>query len=94
MTEEQHRWALHNIVGIIGPSGADAATSDLEPAPGVWTEAELDARLATFFLEGPTNVHQITLADALLWVWNHHPEHRQLCAANVLCFTRGASPKP
>ncbi|MEB3223119.1 MAG: hypothetical protein VKS61_13670, partial [Candidatus Sericytochromatia bacterium] len=61
----------------------------LEPEAGEVDEAALGERVRTFFLEGPRNVHQITLADALWWVWLHHPEHRGLCLANLTAFTRG-----
>jgi len=64
----------------------------LEPLAVDWSEADLDAHLTRFFPDGPTNIHQITLAEALVWVWNHHPEMRRRCAANVVCFTRDVSP--
>ena len=39
------------------------------------------AMLDRLIREGPVNIHQITLADALLWVSQSHPELRGLCAA-------------
>ena len=57
-----------------------------------WDESVFDAHLVSFFPNGPTNIHQITLADALLWTWTQYPEHRRLTAANVVCFTKGTRP--
>ena len=57
-----------------------------------WSEDEFDRHLIQFFREGPQNIHQITLAEALLWCWVHYPKYRNLIAANLLCFTKGTRP--
>ncbi|MEE2779824.1 MAG: hypothetical protein VYE15_04815 [Myxococcota bacterium] len=88
MTGEQYQVALRNLARLVRP----AADIQVAPCEDDWSEAELDERFVSFFLDGPTNIHQITLADALLWVWKSHPEYRRLCAGNVLCFTQGARP--
>lgn len=70
--------------------GSEAA--QLSPVDHIWSDEELDQRLTNFFLKGPKNIHQITLAEALLWCWDTYPERRGLVAANLLCFTDRVRP--
>jgi len=93
MSPEQYVSSLYNLT-VMNRWQTDAKPPTLvTPCEEEWSDETLEKRLLPFFLEGPTNIHQITLADALLWAWEHFPEHRQLCAANILCFTRGARPQ-
>lgn len=64
----------------------------LDPLEFDWSEKELNDQLTRFFLEGPKNIHQITLAEALLWCWGQYPQYRRLIAANLLCFTDRVRP--
>lgn len=93
MTTEQRETVRYNLTvlnrwHVFGkpPVLLDAIDED-------WSEETLVERLATFFLDGPTNIHQITFAEALVWVWRHHPGLRPLVAANVVCFTHNTAPQ-
>lgn len=92
MDEGQYKASLYNLTVMNRWHSFGEAPKQVNPLDKDWTESILDERFERYFADGPTNIHQITLADALLWVWNHHPEHRRLCAANILCFTNGVSP--
>ncbi len=88
----QSRRMMHNLSLLTRPA-PDSSAKTLSPLQSTWTGEELDSELTQFFLDGPENIHQITLADALLWVWGNHPEHQALCAANLVCFTQGTRPQ-
>jgi hypothetical protein len=92
MNAQQYEAALYNLTVMTRWHPFGQAPYVVTPCEEEWTEKALDEHLIEFFSKGPSNIHQITLADALLWVWNHFPEYRRLCAANVLCFTHGVRP--
>ena len=92
MNAQQHEAALYNLTVMTRWHPFGQVPNVVTPCEDEWTEEVLDEHLIEFFPKGPSNIHQITLADALLWVWNHFPEYRRLCAANVLCFTNGVRP--
>ena len=92
MTPEQHKTIRYNLTVLMRWHEFGEAHKTLEPLSTDWTESTFDEHLIAYFPKGPTNIHQITLADALLTVWNQHPEHRRLVAANILCFTKGPTP--
>lgn len=89
---DSYRAALHSLTVQVRWLPDGEVKAQLAPLEEDVDAAELDARFRTFFLEGPRNIHQVTLADALWWVWRHHPEHRGLCLANLAVFTRGTRP--
>ena len=93
LSEAEHRQLLMNLSLINGEDGRDDPTRQLRAIDERWDDEELDRRLAAFFLHGPTNIHQITLAEALLWCWSHYPDYRGLIAANFACFSEGVSPR-
>ena len=93
MTDEQYQSALYSLTVMNRWHEFGEPPILLAPHTETWDDATLDEHFKRYFLDGPTNIHQITLADALMWVWNHAPEYRNHCAANVLCFTEGTSPK-
>ena len=88
---QQHKLRYSQTV-LSNGYGHETAPQLLTPINQAWSETEFDHHLTHFFLEGPKNIHQITLAEALLWCWTHHQEHRGLVAANLLCFTDRARP--
>ncbi len=92
MTDEQYNTAMRSLTVMNRWSPFGKPPAVLEPLAVDWSEEDLDVHLTRFFPDGPTNIHQITLAEALVWVWNHHPEMRRRCAANVVCFTRDVRP--
>lgn len=89
---DAYRAALHSLTVQVRWEPFDEVKAHLIPLEVPVDAATLDARFRTFFLEGPRNIHQVTLADALWWVWCHHPEHRGLVLANLDVFTRGTRP--
>ena len=89
LTEEQFKTALKNLTILVRWHEFGRAPKALEPVSLEWSETDFEAHQIKFFLEGPVNVHQITLADVLLWVWQAYPEHRGLVAANLCGFTQG-----
>ena len=93
MDEQQRESARYNLTVLNRWHAYDEEPKTVSPYNKVWSEEALDEHFRSFFLEGPTNIHQITLADALLSTWNNYPQLRSFCAANILCFTAGASPK-
>ncbi len=92
MTDEQYETARYNLTVLNRWHQFGRAPIRLEPLSVDWDEQVLDEHLTTYFLDGPTNIHQITLAEALLWVWNEYPDYRRIVAANVVCFTKATSP--
>lgn len=92
MTDEQRQAMLHNLTILFRWHEFGREPSKLSPLAEDWDASVFDQHFEAYFLDGPTNIHQITLADALLWVWNHHPEHRRLVAANVASFTKDTRP--
>lgn len=93
MTPDEHRKALYNLTVLVRWVSFDGAGVRVEPLPCPDDERDFEDRVKTFFAEGPRNIHQVTLADALSWVWRHHPEYRGHCAANLATFTRATRPK-
>ena len=92
MTTKQYQNTLHNLTVLNRWQEFGKAPVLLDPISDDWDEQALDDHLIEFFLKGPTNIHQITLAEALLWTWENHPGFRKMIAANILCFTRGTQP--
>ncbi len=92
LSPEQREQALRNVTVMTRWHSFGDPPADLAPLDEDWSDEEVDRRFAHYFHEGPTNTHQITLADALLWVWNHYPQHRRRVAANIVCFSKGVSP--
>ena len=92
MTPEQYETSLYNLTVLNRWHQFGKPPAHLEALQEDWDEATFDAHLTAYFPNGPTNIHQITLAEALLWVWNHHPETRRLVAANVVCFSERSGP--
>lgn len=92
MTDEQCETTRYNLTVLNRWHQFGHPPTRLEPLSVDWDEGALDEHLTAFFLDGPTNIHQITLAEALLWVWNEYPACRRLVAANLACFTQGTRP--
>ena len=92
LEEEQKQLLTQSLITLNGGYGVELASSVIKPIKPIWSEQDFDTHMIRFFLEGPHNIHQITLAEALLWCWVHHPEHRGLVAANLICFTEGTRP--
>jgi hypothetical protein len=92
MTADEYRTALHNLTVLVRWVSFEGDGVRVSPLAAPVYEPDLDEGVRTFFLAGPRNIHQVTLADALSWVWWHHPEHRGLVAANLAVFTKGTRP--
>jgi len=92
MTDEQYETTRYNLTVLNRWHQFGRVPTRLEPLSVDWDDKTLDEHLTAYFLDGPTNIHQITLAEALLWVWNEYPAYRRLVAANVVCFTQGTAP--
>ena len=78
---------LYNLTVLVRWHEFGRAPAKLKPIKGGWSQVQLKSRLETFFLHGQTNVHQITLAEALIWVWWNYPDYRDLAASNIVCFS-------
>ena len=92
MTDEQYETTRYNLTVLNRWHQSGRVPTRLEPLSVDWDDKTLDEHLTAYFLDGPTNIHQITLAEALLWVWNEYPACRRLVAANIVCFTQGTQP--
>ena len=92
MTDVQYERLLYNLTVLNRWHEFGETPTRLEPLSDRWDDATFDAHLIEFFPRGPTNIHQITLAEALLWSWNEYPDLRSLVAANMVCFTQGTRP--
>ena len=87
LSEDQVQLMHHSQMMLIRGTSLEESATPLQPLDKVWSEEVLDENLTQFFLEGPHNIHQITLAEALVWCWSHYPQYRGLVAANLQCFT-------
>ncbi len=92
MSDAQVETSYYNLTVMNRWEPDGQAPAALRPLNATWGEQDLDEHLTRFFLEGPTNIHQVTLAEALVSVWSAYPNLRPLCATNLLGFTRGVQP--
>lgn len=72
LSEGQLRSSLGWVVGAAGttyPDAEDNVTIAAEPGQDL-TEASLEAGLQTLLLRGVNNIHLLTLADAVCWLWD------------------------
>ena len=92
LDEAQYENAIYNVTVMTRWHSYGTPPANLPPIDGDWSEEELDDHFERYFLKGPVNTHQITLADALLWVWNNYPQYRRHVASNVECFSKGVAP--
>ena len=92
ITNTQYQTAMRNLTMLVRWHPDGEKIGNLQPISENVSEKELEERFQIFFNKGPRNVHQITLADALLSVWRNHPEHRGLCLANLAAFTVATRP--
>ncbi len=92
LTPEQLRSARYNLTVLVHwlPDGEEIIR--LRSVDAQVSYQKLTDRFHAFFLKGPRNIHQITLADALWWVWQQYPAHRRLCLTNLDTFTLGTRP--
>ena len=93
LTEEQFQTTLYNLTVLNRWHPFGSVPVLLEPLSEDWDDRDFDEQLVAYFLEGPTNTHQITLAEVLLWVWTHYPEKRRLVAASMRCLTHATTPR-
>jgi hypothetical protein len=91
LDEEQIQRLFHNLMIINGGTMEDVP-SLVKPIDKDWSEAEFDELLITFLRDGPKNLHQLTLSEALLWCWSNYSQYRNMIAANLICFTNGTRP--
>ena len=84
---------LYNLTVLVRWHEFGKPPSTLQPLRESWSEEILDKHLHTFFHEGPTNIHQIILAEALCSTWHQCPAHRALIADNRVSFTQGTIPE-
>ena len=92
LNPEQYQKMLYNLTVLVRWHEFGKPPNILQVMPCSWTDADLDEALATFFHQGPKNIHQITLAEVLVSTWIHFPEYRDEVASNILCFTQGTRP--
>ena len=92
LDNSQQRQLTHTLSVLNNGYSQEEAPNVLEPIDVDWSVEELDAQVIKLFLEGPKNIHQITLVEALLWCWTHYPNYRRLIVANLVCFTDRVRP--
>ena len=92
LSEEQLHRLFHNLMIINGGTREDVPAL-VEPIDTEWDEVEFDEHLIHFLREGPSNIHQLTLSEALMWCWSNYSHHRNRIAANLICFTKGTRPE-
>lgn len=92
VSPEDYQQLCHNLTVLVRWHEFGQPPYHLEACSEAWSEETLDEHLVAFFLQGPTNIHQITLAEVLISTWNKHPAHRDLVAANLKCFMQGTRP--
>ena len=83
---------LYNLTVLVRWHEYGNAPSHLHAHTISWSESVFDQHLIRFFLQGPVNIHQITLAEVLVDIWKQYPQYRDLVAANILCFTQNTRP--
>ena len=93
LSEEQYEKLRYNLTVLVRWHEFGQPPSRLEGLERTWSEADFDHHLTQFFLSGPQNIHQITLAEALCALWVEWPELSHLIAANLACFTAGTRPR-
>ncbi|MBM76301.1 MAG: hypothetical protein CMK59_12930 [Proteobacteria bacterium] len=91
LNQEQQEQLSLSQMSLFGAADVQEA-SKVCPLDVEWDDHDFDVHLTEFFRNGPKNIHQITLAEALLWCWSNAQEHRRLIAANLLCFTKATLP--
>lgn len=85
LSGEQLRSSLGWVVGAAGTTYPDAEDNvTVSPAPGqLMAESSLEAGLQDLLLRGVNNVHLLTLADAVAWLWDALGEEARPCLIGV-----------
>ena len=92
LSPEQYQKMLYNLTVLVRWHEFGDPPNLLQLRTENWNESDLDQALIAFFHNGPKNIHQITLAEVLVSIWNEYPEYRDWVATNLICFTQGTQP--